>query len=119
MCPAIITAAFHQKQNQTHDIRLLGCNIRSVSGAVAGSVVIRNWRPLPFDKIAESPHMTVGDILGELTNLATLRIQIFRYYSYCCCDNSNRVFPRMPVQYRQIGRTYCLKESKTAVRSYK
>lgn len=44
-----------------------------------GSVVIKNWKPLSFEKIAESPLMTVGDILGELSTIATLRIQIFRY----------------------------------------
>lgn len=44
-----------------------------------GSVVIKNWKPLSFDKIAESPLVTVSDILGELTTVATLRIQIFRY----------------------------------------
>lgn len=41
--------------------------------------MIKNWKPLSFDKIAESPLVTVSDILGELTTVATLRIQIFRY----------------------------------------
>ncbi|KAJ8669932.1 hypothetical protein QAD02_001191, partial [Eretmocerus hayati] len=43
-----------------------------------GSIVIRNWKPLPTDKVADSPLLTVGDILAELINLATLRIQVYR-----------------------------------------
>lgn len=44
----------------------------------AGSVIIKNWKPLSFDKIADSPLVTVGDVLGELTTVATLKIQVFR-----------------------------------------
>ncbi|KAJ9595286.1 hypothetical protein L9F63_027329, partial [Diploptera punctata] len=51
---------------------------RDSASAAKGSVVIKNWKPLSFDKIAEGPHVTVGDILGELTPIATLRIQIYR-----------------------------------------
>ncbi|XP_023314292.1 uncharacterized protein LOC106654643 [Trichogramma pretiosum] len=43
-----------------------------------GSIVIRNWKPLATDRVADGPLLTVGDILAELINLATLRIQIFR-----------------------------------------
>ena len=43
-----------------------------------GSIVIRNWKPLPTEKVAEGPLLTVGDILAELINLATLKIQIYR-----------------------------------------
>lgn len=43
-----------------------------------GSIVIRNWKPLPTEKVADSPLLTVGDILAELINLATLKIQVYR-----------------------------------------
>ncbi|XP_059480561.1 uncharacterized protein LOC132199673 isoform X2 [Neocloeon triangulifer] len=43
-----------------------------------GSVVIKNWKPLRLDRIADSPLLTVGDILGELTTVATLHIQIVK-----------------------------------------
>lgn len=43
-----------------------------------GSVVIKNWKPLRLERIADSPLLTVGDILGELTTVATLRIQLVR-----------------------------------------
>ncbi|XP_021914975.1 uncharacterized protein LOC110827547 isoform X2 [Zootermopsis nevadensis] len=46
--------------------------------ASAAKVVIKNWKPLSFEKIAEGPTVTVGDILGELTTVATLRIQLYR-----------------------------------------
>ncbi|XP_046477628.1 homeobox protein dve-1 isoform X1 [Neodiprion pinetum] len=43
-----------------------------------GSIVIRNWKPLPLEKVADGPLLTVGDILAELTTVATLRIQVYR-----------------------------------------
>lgn len=43
-----------------------------------GSIVIRNWKPLPMEKIADEPLRTVGDILAELTTVATLKIQVYR-----------------------------------------
>lgn len=55
----------------------LGYSAESAAAA-KGSVVVRNWRPLNFDQISEDPLATVGDILGELTTVATLRIQVFR-----------------------------------------
>ncbi|PNF14791.1 hypothetical protein B7P43_G07614 [Cryptotermes secundus] len=51
---------------------------RESTSAARGSVVIKNWKPLSFEKIAEGPTVTVGDILGELTTVATLRIQLYR-----------------------------------------
>ncbi|XP_015609209.1 uncharacterized protein LOC107274506 [Cephus cinctus] len=43
-----------------------------------GSIVIRNWKPLPLEKVADGPLLTVGDILAELTTVATLKIQVYR-----------------------------------------
>ncbi|XP_015188574.1 PREDICTED: uncharacterized protein LOC107072831 [Polistes dominula] len=43
-----------------------------------GSIEIRNWKPLPMEKVAEGPLLTVGDILAELTSVATLKIQVYR-----------------------------------------
>lgn len=48
------------------------------AAAARGSLVIKNWKALSFDQITEDPLVTVGDILGELTTVATLRIQVFR-----------------------------------------
>lgn len=41
-------------------------------------MVINNWKPLPFDRISDGPLATVGEVLGELTTVATLRIQLLR-----------------------------------------
>ncbi|XP_018326965.1 uncharacterized protein LOC108738187 isoform X2 [Agrilus planipennis] len=43
-----------------------------------GLVVIKNWKGLNFEQISDDPLITVGDILGELTAVATLRIQIIK-----------------------------------------
>lgn len=39
---------------------------------------MKNWKPLSFDQITDDPVVTVGDILGEMTTVATLRIQVYR-----------------------------------------
>lgn len=48
------------------------------AAAARGSVLIRNWKALTFDQISDDPMVTVGDILAELSTVATLRIQLFR-----------------------------------------
>lgn len=48
------------------------------AAAAKGSVLIKNWKALNFDQISDDPLVTVGDILGELSTVATLRIQVFR-----------------------------------------
>lgn len=55
----------------------LGYSAESAAAA-RGSVIIKNWKALTFEQITDDPMVTVGDILGELTTVATLRIQVFR-----------------------------------------
>lgn len=43
-----------------------------------GEIVIKNWKPLSLEKITDSPLISVGDILGELTSIITLRISVLR-----------------------------------------
>lgn len=45
---------------------------------IVGVIQLKNWKPLTFDQITESPEATVGDILGELSTVATLRIRLYR-----------------------------------------
>lgn len=52
---------------------------KDTAAASKGLVVLKNWLPLDLDTIAEDPVLTVNDVLGELTTLATLRILVFRY----------------------------------------
>lgn len=42
-----------------------------------GVVQIKNWKPLAFDQITELPEATVGDMLSELVQVATLRIRLY------------------------------------------
>lgn len=39
---------------------------------------MKNWKPLDLEKICDNPVITVGDVLGELTSVVTLRISILR-----------------------------------------
>lgn len=60
-------------------VALLRLGYSAESAAAAkGSVIIKNWKALNFEQISDDPLVTVGDILGELTTVATLRIQVFR-----------------------------------------
>lgn len=43
-----------------------------------GSLIIKNWKPLPLDKITDNTLISVSDILGELTSIITLKITIVR-----------------------------------------
>lgn len=43
-----------------------------------GSIVLKNWKPLDLEKVCDNPVITVGDVLGELTSVVTLRISILR-----------------------------------------
>ncbi|RZF47274.1 hypothetical protein LSTR_LSTR004983 [Laodelphax striatellus] len=68
------------------------------ASAAKGSIVIKNWKPLSFDKIAESPMMTVGELLGELTTVATVRIQIFRSRPSSLTDMKEKLLRLLLVQ---------------------
>ncbi|GAB6028437.1 hypothetical protein CHUAL_002598 [Chamberlinius hualienensis] len=54
----------------------LGYASSDVFGA-KGALQIRNWKPLSFEAITDDGDATVGEILGELTTVATLRIRLF------------------------------------------
>ena len=43
-----------------------------------GAIQIKNWKPLHFEAISDEKTATIEDILGELTQVATLRIRICR-----------------------------------------
>ncbi|XP_044765458.1 uncharacterized protein LOC123321769 isoform X2 [Coccinella septempunctata] len=66
--------------------------------AARGSVMIKNWKPLSFDKITVDPMVTVGEILGELSNIATLKIQVFRARPGATSDVKDRLLRFMLLQ---------------------
>lgn len=43
-----------------------------------GSLIIKNWKPIPLEHISDNPVVPVCDIIGELTSVVTLRIVILR-----------------------------------------
>lgn len=45
---------------------------------ITGMISLKNWKPLMLDQVCDSPHKTVGDILNDLTNHATLRFLVTR-----------------------------------------
>ncbi|XP_075237468.1 SATB1_N and homeodomain domain-containing protein dve [Lycorma delicatula] len=71
---------------------------KEIAAVAKGSIVIKNWKPLSFDKIAESPQMTVGELLGELTTIATVRIQIFRSRPSALTDMKEKLLRLLLVQ---------------------
>ncbi|XP_076325837.1 uncharacterized protein LOC143233466 isoform X4 [Tachypleus tridentatus] len=65
-----------------------------------GAIQLRNWKPLAFDQITEMSDATVGEILGELAGIATLRIRLFRQHLKQCIipAHENRVLTLLPEQ---------------------
>lgn len=51
-------------------------NVFSIKSA--GAIIIKNWKPLPLDKITDNTLISVSEILGELTSNVTLKITIIR-----------------------------------------
>ncbi|XP_076325834.1 homeobox protein dve-1-like isoform X1 [Tachypleus tridentatus] len=77
----------------------LGYSASETVGA-KGAIQLRNWKPLAFDQITEMSDATVGEILGELAGIATLRIRLFRQHLKQCIipAHENRVLTLLPEQ---------------------
>ncbi|GFQ77741.1 DNA-binding protein SATB2 [Trichonephila clavata] len=54
----------------------LGYSGAQILGA-KGSIQVKKWKPLAFDQITENPEATVGDILGDLTTMASLHVRLY------------------------------------------
>lgn len=65
-------------------------------------MVINNWKPLPFDRISDGPLATVGEVLGELTTVATLRIQLLRARQTPFQDIKDKLLRLLLVQSRPL-----------------
>ncbi|VVC95520.1 unnamed protein product [Leptidea sinapis] len=73
-----------------------------LAASAKGSVVINNWKPLPFERISDGPLATVGDVLGELTTVATLRIQLLRPRPTPLQDIKDKLLRLLLVQSRPL-----------------
>ncbi|CAH2102787.1 unnamed protein product [Euphydryas editha] len=71
-----------------------------LAASAKGSVVINNWKPLPFDRISDGQLATVGEVLGELTTVAILRIQLLRPRLTPLQDIKDKLLRLLLVQYR-------------------
>ncbi|XP_050324314.1 uncharacterized protein LOC126755644 isoform X1 [Bactrocera neohumeralis] len=58
-------------------LQRLGYSQEAVNTA-RGSIMIKNWKPIPLEMISDNPVVPVSDIIGELTSVITLRIVILR-----------------------------------------
>lgn len=56
----------------------LFCAFFSFHFICIGAIIIKNWKPLPLDKITDNTLISVSEILGELTSSVTLKITIIR-----------------------------------------
>lgn len=45
---------------------------------ISGQILIKNWNPLPIPTVTENRTVTVQEILGDLMNVAILKIRISR-----------------------------------------
>ncbi|XP_047024637.1 homeobox protein dve-1 isoform X2 [Helicoverpa armigera] len=73
-----------------------------LAASAKGSVVINNWKPLPFERISDGPLATVGEVLGELTTVATLRIQLLRPRPTPLQDIKDKLLRLLLVQSRPL-----------------
>lgn len=44
-----------------------------------GQILIKNWNPLPIPSVTDNRTVTVQEILGDLMNVAILKIRISKY----------------------------------------
>jgi hypothetical protein len=67
-------------QQEVKPIKLFNTvwQITSFFSNLSGQILIKNWKPLPLEKISDNPLVSVSDILGELTSVVTLKITILR-----------------------------------------
>ncbi|KAJ6642292.1 Homeobox protein dve-1 [Pseudolycoriella hygida] len=49
-----------------------------IANTARGSIIVKNWKPLPLENISDNPMVCVNEMLGELTSVITLRIVILR-----------------------------------------
>lgn len=73
-----------------------------LAAAAKGSVVINNWKPLALEKISDGLQATVGEVLGDLTTIATLRIQVLRPRPTPLQDIKDKLLRLLLVQSRPL-----------------
>ncbi|XP_037902636.1 LOW QUALITY PROTEIN: DNA-binding protein SATB2 [Hermetia illucens] len=73
----IVAASTPWSEIVTTALQRLGYSM-DIANTARGSLIIKNWKPIPLENISDNPVVPVSDILGELTSIITLRIVILR-----------------------------------------
>lgn len=76
-----------------------------IASTARGSIIIKNWKPLPIEKISDSPMVCVGDILGELTSVVTLRIVILRSKPTALSEVKDKLLKLLVIQSHAVLRS--------------
>lgn len=74
--PPLFSAIYDLSQYLTHP--LIYFSFKFLTWLVLGAVQIKNWKALDLEQIADDELTSVEDMLGDLSNVATLRIKIIR-----------------------------------------
>ncbi|XP_074596870.1 SATB1_N and homeodomain domain-containing protein dve [Brevipalpus obovatus] len=74
---AIITSSVPLSDLVRTALQRLGYSSSEIPGA-KGYIQLRNWKPLKFEQITDSLDATVGDIMGDISSTAILRIVLYR-----------------------------------------
>ena len=76
-----------------------------IAATARGSIIIKNWKPLPIEQVADNALVSVGDILGELTSVVTLRIVILRTKPSSCSEIKDKLLKLLILQSHAVLRS--------------
>lgn len=77
-----------------------------ISASARGSIVIKNWKPLPVEQITDSTaSLCVGDVLSELTSVVTLRIFVLRTKPTVLADVKEKLLRLLVIQSHALLRS--------------
>lgn len=78
---------------------------QEIASTARGSIIIKNWKPLPIEKISDSHVVSAGDILGELTSVVTLRIVILRAKPAALTEIKDKLLKLLVIQSHSVLRS--------------
>lgn len=76
-----------------------------IASTARGSIIIKNWKPLPVEKISDSNVVCAGDVLGELTSVVTLRIVILRTKPAALTEIKDKLLKLLVIQSHALLRS--------------
>lgn len=76
-----------------------------VASTARGSILIKNWKPMPVDSVPENTMMCTADVLGDLTSLVTLRILIVRQKPTVAMEIKDKLLQLLVMQSHPVLRS--------------